>query len=356
MKDKVTMQDIAEQLNISKNSVSQALSGKDGVSEDTRKLILETAHRMGYVYSQSRKRRSGELEQTGNIALIASDFAFSMKSFFGEIYLSIERETVRRGKNLLIQSVSKQSADKLALPSFLLNQSVDGILILSHITTDYINTITNMGKPTVLIDHHHPSIHADCILTNNRFSAYEAVRHLTELGHRKIGLLANTSFSPSYYERWEGYVLAMNDFGLEIHEPWVIKDAVENTDYILQKIKTLPQLPTAWFCVNDGLGFYLNSALQQSGYSVPEDVSVVSFDNGYLSQVSTPQITTMDVDLKLYGRKAVEQLFWRMDHPEHPYTELLLPTKLLKRGSSGPAPSAGMEKLDGHESANRNGK
>ncbi|MBE9914554.1 substrate-binding domain-containing protein [Paenibacillus donghaensis] len=338
MKDKVTMQDIAERLNISKNSVSQALSGKDGVSEETRKLILETAHQMGYVYSQSRKRRSSDAEPTGNIALIASDFAFSMKSFFGEIYLSIERETVKRGKNLLIQSVNKHAAEKLILPSFLQNQSVDGILVLSHITTDYINTITGTGKPTVLIDHHHPSIHADCILTNNRFSAYEAVRHLTELGHRKIGILSNTSFSPSYYERWEGYVLAMNDFGLEIHNPWVIKDAREESDYMLDKLKSLDQLPTAWFCVNDGLGFYLNSALQQLGLRVPEDVSVVSFDNGYLSQVSTPQITTMDVDLKLYGRKAVEQLFWRIEHPEHPFTELLLPTKLLKRGSSGPAP------------------
>ncbi|MCJ8012164.1 LacI family DNA-binding transcriptional regulator [Paenibacillus sp. KQZ6P-2] len=338
MKDKVTMQDIAERLNISKNSVSQALSGKDGVSEETRKIILETAHQMGYVYSPSRKKRASEAELTGTIALIASDFAFSMKSFFGEIYLSIERETVRRGGNLIIQSISKQAAEKRSLPTFLQNQTVDGVLVLSHITTDYINTITGTGVPTVLIDHHHPSIHADCILTNNRFSAYEVIRHLAELGHRKIGIFSNTSFSPSYYERWEGFVLAMNDFGLEINDSWVIKDAKEEATYMLEKIKSIEELPTAWFCVNDGLGFILNSVLQQLGYRVPEDVSVVSFDNGYLSQVSTPQITTMDVDLKLYGRKAVEQLFWRINHPDEPLTEMLLPTKLVKRESSGPAP------------------
>ncbi|WP_438347754.1 LacI family DNA-binding transcriptional regulator [Paenibacillus sp. FA6] len=343
MKDKVTMQDIAERLNISKNSVSQALSGKDGVSEDTRKLILETAHQMGYIYSQSRKRRLPESRRPGTIALIASDFAFSMKSFFGEIYLSIERETVKRGSNLLIQPISMQAEEHLILPSFLQDNSVDGVLVLSHITTDFINAITHTGKPMVLIDHHHPFIHADCILTNNRFSAYEAVRYLIELGHRRIGIMTNTSISPSYYERWEGYVLAMSDFGLEIHESWVIKNAIEEADSILDNIKSLEHnMPTAWFCVNDGLGFLLNSTLQKQGYRVPEDISIISFDNGYLSQVSTPPITTMDVNLKLYGRKAVEQLFWRMEHPEHqeyPFTELLLPTNLLVRSSTGPVPS-----------------
>ncbi|MRN56469.1 LacI family DNA-binding transcriptional regulator [Paenibacillus monticola] len=338
MKDKVTMQDIAERLNLSKNSVSQALSGKDGVSEDTRKLIVETANQMGYVYSSSLRSPAPAARRAGTIALIASDFAFSMKSFFGEIYLTVEQEATARGMNLQIQSISQKAAEQLLIPGILQNPSVEGVLILSHITTDYINSIIATGKPTVLIDHHHPYIHADSILTNNRFSAFEAIHHLAQLGHRKIGMLGNTSLSPSYYERFEGFQLAMNELGLPVREEWILRDAEESAIYMLKSIQSLEEQPSAWFCMNDGLGFLLCSTLQQLGVRVPEQVSIVSFDNGYLSQISTPTITTMDVNLKLYGHKAVEQLMWRIDHPNEPFTELLLPTKLLVRQSTGPAP------------------
>lgn len=334
MKSKVTMQDIADRLNISKNSVSQALSGKDGVSEETRQLIMDIAEQMGYVYPSARKKH--RTETSGNIALIASDFAFARKSFFGGIYLSVEQETRQRGKNLLIQSIDKDSVRSLTLPPFLENQDVDGILILSHLSTSYTNAIIETGIPTVLIDHHHPAIQADCILTNNRFSAYEAVHHLIKLGHRNIGFLGNIKFSPSYYERMEGFRLALHDYSIEANPDWIITDAIEQAEYIMNKMKSVAtgSQPTAWFCVNDGLGFLVNSTLHQLGYQVPDDVSICSFDNGQLSRLSTPPTTTLDVDLKLFGHKAVEQLFWRMEHKNEPYMELLLPTKLIVREST----------------------
>lgn len=348
MKSKVTMQDIADRLNISKNSVSQALSGKDGVSEETRQLIVDIAEQMGYVYPAARKKR--RMETSGNIALIASDFAFARKSFFGEIYLSVEQETRQRGKHLLIQSIDKDSESLLILPSFLENQDVDGILILSHLSTSYTNAVIDTDIPTVLIDHHHPAIQADCILTNNRFSAYEATHHLIELGHRNIGFMGNIDFSPSYYERMEGFRLALHDCGIEANPDWIITDAIEQSEYIMKKMTIVRTQPTAWFCVNDGLGFLVNSTLHQLGYQVPDDVSVCSFDNGQLSRLSTPLTTTMDVDLKLFGRKAVEQLFWRMDHKHEPYMELLLPTKLITRESTAvPRPAVGQVAEDHKE-------
>ncbi|OWR28528.1 LacI family transcriptional regulator [Saccharibacillus sp. O23] len=345
-KSKVTMQDIADQLGISKNSVSQALAGKDGVSEETRRTIVRTAAEMGYAYSENRGRRREEPPQeSGSIALIASDFAFSQKGFFGEIYLTIEDEAAKRGKTLLIQSVSRQAADSLTLPSFIENGSVEGVLILSHITTDYIRKVLDTGIPAVLIDHHHPFIQADCILTNNRFSAYEAVHHLARLGHKRLGFIGNTALSPSYDERLDGFRLAQRELGLpESHEAWIVRDAEEDSEFVgrlVQRLAAAENMPTAWFCVNDGFGYYLNTALQQAGLRVPQDVSVVSFDNGYLSRLAVPPITTLDVDLALYGRRAVARLIERIEQPDEPFTELLLPTKLLVRGSSGPAPESG---------------
>ncbi|MBV7504270.1 LacI family DNA-binding transcriptional regulator [Bacillus sp. sid0103] len=334
MEKKVTMQDIADRLNISKNSVSQALSGKPGVSEDTRRLVQNTADELGYSYSNSRNQKQVEKKTLKNIALIASDYAFSLKSFFGEIYLSVEKELRARGMNLFIESIDSEAKNNLTLPSLLTNHEIDGILILSHISTDYISTIINTGIPTVLIDHHEPYLEADSILTNNRFGAYTAVEHLIQLGHREIAFVGNVDISPSYQERLEGYLLALKRYGISPNEDFILTNTQENQHDIHLFLNGLQDMPSAWFCVNDGKGFLVTSILQQRGFKVPEDASVCSFDNGQLSQIATPMITTMDIDLNYYGKKAVEQLCWRMENKEEPIQEILLPTKLIIREST----------------------
>jgi LacI family transcriptional regulator len=336
MEKKVTMQDIAARLNISKNSVSQALSGKPGVSEETRRLVKQTAEEMGYSYSNGRiqKQINDKEQPSRNIALIASDYAFSLKSFFGAIYLSVEKELRSRGMNLYIESISRDSVNKLALPTLLNNQQIDGILILSHISTDYISKIISTGIPTVLIDHHSPYLQADSILTNNRFGAYTAVEHLIQLGHRKIAFAGNVDISPSYQERLEGYSLAFKRYGIDLKVENMFTRAEETQETVNCMIDNIQDSPTAWFCVNDGLGFLVQSALQQRGIQVPEEVSVCSFDNGLLSQIATPKMTTMEIDLNYFGKKAVQQLCWRIENKEEPIHEILLPTKLLVRDST----------------------
>ncbi|MGG3467506.1 LacI family DNA-binding transcriptional regulator [Neobacillus pocheonensis] len=334
MKKKVTMQDIADQLSISKNSVSQALSGKPGVSEETRRLVQNTADEMGYSSSNNRNQKQGDKKVLKNIALIASDYAFSLKSFFGEIYLSVEKEVRARGMNLFIEPIDGDAKENLTLPSLLSNLEIDGILILSHISTDYISHIINTGIPTVLIDHHSPYLMADSILTNNRFGAFIAVEHLIQLGHRDIAFVGDIDISPSYQERFEGYLLALKKYGITPNEDFMFTNAKENQGDIHLFLDNLQDKPSAWFCVNDGLGFLVTSVLQHRGFKVPEKVSVCCFDNGQLSQISTPKITTMDIDLNYYGKKAVEQLCWRMENNEEPIHEILLPTKLIVREST----------------------
>jgi LacI family transcriptional regulator len=334
MAKKVTMQDIADKLKISKNSVSQALSGKPGVSEETRQLVQNAADELGYSYSKISKPLKVEKNSPCNIALIASEYAFSLKSFFGAIYLSVEKEARERGFNLFIESIDQNAKENLTLPSLLSNQEISGILILSHISTEYISNIIKTGIPTVLIDHHEPHLHVDSILTNNRFGAYTAVEHLIQLGHRDIAFVGDTYFSPSYQERLEGYLLALTKYGIQPNENFIFKTAKETQEEITEFFNHLPTHPTAWFCVNDGHGFLITSILQQKGFNVPKDVSVCSFDNGQLSQISTPKITTMDIDLNYFGRKAVEQLCWRIDHKDDPIQEILLPTQLIVREST----------------------
>lgn len=330
MKKKVTMQDIADRLNISKNTVSQALRGKEGVSEETRRLIHQIADEMGYEYSSTKQI----VQKTRSIGLIASDTTFSLKSFFGEIFLSIEKEVLSKGMNIQIQSVNQEQISKLLLPSFVENKQVDGILILSHMSNDYINKIISTGIPTVLVDHHHPTIRCDAVLTNNRFGGYIATKHLIDLKHQKIAFVGDIDYSPSYQERYEGYLLALREHHLEPVKDILFTKAEEKEEVISEYIENLSVQPTAWFCVNDGLGFLINSALWKKGIKVPEDASICSYDNGQLSKISTPKTTTVDIDLKLYSKRAVETLFWRMENPEEPYQEILISSKLIIREST----------------------
>ncbi len=331
MRKKVVMQDIADRLNISKNSVSQALSGKDGVSEETRRKIIETAEAMGYRYKK--KTAAGKQNQVKTIGLIASDYAFS-KQFFGEIYLGVEREAKNHGINLLIQSITPEMRDQLLLPTFIEEMQIDGLLILSHISTDYIRNVLDQGIPTVLIDHHHPLLSTDAVLTNNRFSAYIAVKHLLDYGHQDIGILGNVNISPSYYERWEGYLLAMREHGLKPREELMLVHTEEEEEIIAEAMKRVEQQPSAWFCLNDGYAFFVSSALRRSGYRLPDEISICGFDNSHYSQMASPKITTMEVDLSLFAHKAFEQLMWRIQHPNEAYQEILLPTRLIVREST----------------------
>ncbi|MGG6311925.1 LacI family DNA-binding transcriptional regulator [Paenibacillus macerans] len=331
MRKKVVMQDIADRLSISKNSVSQALSGKDGVSEETRRKIIETAEAMGYRYAK--KQADDEHRHGKTFGLIASDFAFSMK-FFGEIYLSIEREAQNHGIRLLIQSITPDMRDRLVLPSFIEDNQVDGLLILSHISTAFIEKVIAQGIPTVLIDHHHPLLRTDAVLTNNRFGAYTAVKHLLDLGHRDIGILGNVDISPSYQERWEGYMLALREHRIEPREDHLHVHTLEEETLVANALRVMDDQPDAWFCLNDGFAFYVCSELRNLGLRIPEDVSVCGFDNTHFSQMATPKITTMEIDLHLFAHKAFVQLLWRIDHPDEVYQEILLPTNLIRREST----------------------
>ena len=184
MGKKVVMQDIADRLNISRNSVSQALSGKDGVSEETRRKIIKTAEEMGYRYTK--KKTSADKKAVKTIGLIASEFAFSMTNFFGEIYLAFEREAQRHGMNLLIQSITPAARDRQELPSFIDDGQVGGIVVPSHISTEDINksgnsvTCSNMANTAVLRENASramPYTASDATAHQNAFTSF---RNVTE--------------------------------------------------------------------------------------------------------------------------------------------------------------------------------
>lgn len=338
---KVTMQDIANQLGISKNSVSQALGNKKGVSQQTREDVLRKSRELGYHYSQ---RASTVVHDTSKnfpvYALLATEFVFSQKSFFGEIILGIENEIRIKNGQLKTFSVSKEDVVKQTLPKNFDSKRYRGLFILSHIEFNYIKKILDLKIPTILIDHHDPHFNVDCVLSQNKSGAFLATEYLIGLGHQKIGFIGDIHWSPSYEERWEGYKKALNLHHLPYESKYVITTVKKEERTSLFKtldglLNPLSGWPTAWLCVNSGLGFILISYFQSKGLDIPKDASVCCFDNTEITLLSSPQITTMGLDLANMGRNSVNLLEWRINHTEDPYVQLELSTQLIKRESTG---------------------
>lgn len=326
MKRKVTMNDIAKLLGISKNAVSQALSGKDGVSEDTRQRIIEVADKLGYVYKKSKPKNSKK------IALIASETTFSL-DFFGSIYVSAQSELNSLNMELNIISISDEDIKNNTIPQGI--HEADGIFILSHIEDNYIKSIVELNIPCVLIDHHIPNLKADCVLINNRFGAFSAVNHLIELNHTNIGFLGDINYSPSYYERLDGYKLALYKNNLSICDDYIFSNVPNDIEIIKEIIKSFNEsLPKAWFCANDKLGCLLLNALREFNYDVPRDVSICSFDNAEFSNLMIPKITSVDIRTEYLGKRAVDILLWRLSNLEDMHQEVLINTELIIKEST----------------------
>lgn len=325
---KPTMQTIADKLGISKNSVSLALSGKPGVSEELREKVEKTAEAVGY-----KVKKNTDTQRAHMVGLICREDVFYDHAFFGSIIFNIEQEVKKREGHLLVYSVDSEKQSQGLLPDFITQHKVDGLLVLSHLNLDYLKNLLNSDQPTVLIDHHHPELDVDCILTDNRKGAYRAVEYILNKGFRKIGFMGPIERSPSYQERYEGYVAALEANHLPLNLDWVADHLEENQDILKTYLEELNEWPECWFCVNDEYGLIVSRALTHLGLVVPEDCSVVGFDNSYFAKLSTPPLSTMAVNTEYFAKRSVSRLYDRMNNSDSPYEKILLDTELVERSS-----------------------
>lgn len=307
---KVTMQDIANHLGISKNSVSQALRDKKGVSDATKKEVLAAATALGYHYAE---RAATQL----HFILFATEFALSQTSFFGEIVKSIQHKCSNINAELTIQEIRQEHIDNLTVPVDLL--LYDGIIVLSHSDNRYIKILIDSQIPTIIVDHHDPLLAADAILTKNTDGVFSAVSLLHHHHYQTIGFIGDISFSPSYLERYRGFKRALEHFDLPFSSEFIITEIEESQGALFTKLNQLKTQPDAWFCANSGLAFMLNSYLQSKGLVIPKDIAIICFDNTEFTRMSQPKITNVATDLTFMGELAVETLQERMNNRSVPY-------------------------------------
>jgi len=309
MTKKITMDDIARELGISKNSVSLALNEKKGVSEELRSQIIEKAIEMNYGAFAARQDA-----RSSCIVVFVPEYLHDDTFFYSEVFWAIETEAKSNGYVTINVGITKEMEESLTLPVLQREIPIMGFLVIGVLRKSYIKKLYDKGYPMVTVDISYNNVPVGCVGSANMTGGYMATKYLIENGHKRIGFIGPAFIAISNYERWCGYNLAMHSAGLPISDNHVIfgeneKFKLLNTIEDLEPYLThLENGPTAWFCAGDRTAIALINVLKTRGVRVPEDVSVIGFDDIAMAEMILPRLTTIRIDKKKMGKLAVEYL------------------------------------------------
>ncbi|NFI94700.1 LacI family transcriptional regulator [Clostridium botulinum] len=340
---KVTMKDIAAKLNISINAVSLALNGKPGVSEETKKLVLDVAEKIGYL---DRSPKFIQSFASKNICALIKQSHFEDSTFYSKILMSIVEEARKKGYDVITCIVNE---DEQNIPSCIESKKVCGIIIISAIDDDYLIKLKEFELPVVLVDHASLLENTDSILTNNKLGSFKITKLLLDKGYTKIGFFGDLEYSLSIKERFFGYQEAIKKFikfdnkdGITdfINDYSILSDLEsyiinQDSEGIQKKISQMDNIPEAFVCSNDNAAIMLITSLKELGYEIPKDISVVGFDDIILSSLVMPKVTTVKVQKELMGKNAVNRLLWRIDHKDAPNEDIVMGVDIVERDSVG---------------------
>lgn len=324
------MKDIAEKLNVSSVTVSKALNDKEGVSEELKEKIKTLADEMGYRYNTMAK--SMKDGRSYNVCVIIPERYTGMtQSFYLKIYQSIAQILEESGYYGIIHILPGDDEEKLKLPRIYHERRVDGFIMLGQPSKEYNQLIQSVDMPLVFLDFYDEHDDVDAVITDNFYGAYELTNYLIKQGHRDIAYVGNLFSTSSIQDRFLGYYKSLLEHKIHLKQEYVISDRDDRGEYI--EFDFPDQLPTAFVCNCDQVAHLLIDRLQKNGYKVPDDFSVVGFDNDIYATLSSPSLTTVEVDIEEMAKTAVKFICEKMDNPSAEFGRIAIKGKIIFRES-----------------------
>jgi LacI family transcriptional regulator len=336
MRQRVTMEGIAQRAGVSLATVSLVLREKPGINEETRRRVFDAAQELGYQRRPSLSLGNPQVRQIGVLMKARPGDMPYANPFYSPILASIEAACRKRQINMLVAAVPVDVDNHTEeLPRMLVEDHLDAVILVGAFVDRTISQLLQRpAKPVVLIDAYALDASHDAVVSDNFRGAYQAVSHLIAAGHRHIALAGTLPGAyPSIAERRRGYEQALRDNGIE--ERYFADahlDRVEVTTAIGALLQRFPQV-TALFCANDMVALEALATARSRGVSLPEELSVVGFDDIELAAHVTPALTTMRVDKATMGRMAVQLLLNRLEEPGGSQVTAVLRPALVERQS-----------------------
>lgn len=328
----ISAKEFAQLLGVSPATVSLVFNGKPGISPKTRQRILDAAKQYDYTppdRSQNSDKPLVYLCIYKNDNLVVVDNAF-----FSELLDGVSLQALRKNIDLRITYIYRDLYLNEQIERIKYSNCVGIILLATEMEMSETPPFDALDIPMVVLDSYFVSKNYNHVLINNRQGAFLATQHLLDMGHTDIGYLASNKTVNNYIERSFGYRIALDlagrKPGLQIRVAPTMDEAYKNfREYFAVK----PALPTAFFACNDIIASACIRALQDSGYRVPDDVSIIGFDNLPMGELLSPQLSTVDVPKLQLGKLAVNRLIEILNEKPQHYQMNSISTQLVTRGS-----------------------
>lgn len=332
-----TIKDVALKAKVSTATVSLVIHNNNRISLETKKKVLKVIKQLDYHPSKS--ARNLVSQRTGNIGFILTDDHFlRTEPFYTRIFLGTEFEARDRGFYILLTTVDSNYKEKDSLPKFILDRSVDGVIIAGKVPETFIKKITKYKLPLVFVDYTPDKNEYPVVLIDNIHGGLLATNHLIDYGHKNIAFIGGDIKHPSISDRLMGYSKALENAGIKnnsklIHTASPYPDRQNGYDAAKSLFKKNKNI-TAVFACNDAMAIGVMYYLKDNGYQIPDDVSVIGFDDVEADLLLDPPLTTIRVPKIDLGTEALRLMDEVLKNKNKNAKKVLVPVELIIRNST----------------------
>lgn len=345
MADKVTIQDIADELGLSRNTVSKALNGADGLAEATRERIINKAMEMGYkqfiyarLVTQYKDDTQGIIPSLGDrreVAVLST--AYLAAPHFSSLMLDgFQNELSHMGLTLNTHRVTQDNIESLTLPATLDLSRVAAIVCIEMFDWRYGEMICALDVPVLFVDGparlHGENLPCDQLYMENTTQVMRLVNDMLGKGYRRIGFVGNWEHCQSFFERYCAFRNAMALADVPVEDRFIIKH--NSVREMRHALRDLDELPDLFICANDFVALDLLMLLHGMDVDVPRDVMLAGFDDSAESRRSMPQLTTIHIHTQVMAFSAIQTLRTRIKEPSLDFRQVYTETELIYRAST----------------------
>ncbi len=335
MKRRATIKDVAREANVSPATISYVLNGKENISEETKARVYAAMERLNYIPNLSARGLANNKSKLIGVVIPQTEPGSTLlfnNNFYSEIMGSIEFHARMQGYHVLISATdANESYFNLAK-----QRNLDGIIIIGAYPDQFFSDVKKTQIPIVLIDSYFDDHYFHNIQINDRYGGYIATKHLLEKGHRRIGIFTGRIKEGGVVKkRFDGYTDALKEYGLPINSEDIFEGTVDFDSGLKLADKLINKKTdiTAIFCIADILAIGAMKGLHNKGVKIPDDISIIGFDDLVISQYVSPSLSTVHQNITEKGEEAVRMLFNSINGTHSGKQETILPISLTERDS-----------------------
>ena len=341
MKKKIkrsSIKDVAKEAGVSISTVSSVINKNKFVSEERKKRVLDAIKKLKY--KPNIIARGLRTKSTRAVGVILPDIA---QPFFAQVIRGMEETARTRNYTLILGCSFYDIVEEERQINILMNQFVDGIIFFCGFDShDHIRMVHDYGIPVVVTDREIGNTQIPSVLIDNALAMEKVIDYLAGFGHKEIGYLSfSLDNQTTVRRRYEGYLSGLKKNGLKFNqEQVIIDDSIRLNEFlgtydVVKELLKKKSMPTAFAALADYLSIGLIKALKEMGYKIPEDISVVGFNNEIVSQFSEPPLTSVKQPKKLMGKTAMDLLLDIVEGKKIKEKNIVLPTEIIERDSVG---------------------